>query len=573
MAGSSKTRQLLSGLRLRGLTLQLFVFIILPLAALLIAIPLGSLTVHQRAMRGLVGERDERAARATADSITEQINHRAAAVRGLALRAADSVSPEQVVADYAFLLPDFEGGLALFGPDGDVLAASNTPGAWPSRPVADLLARARSQTEPPFSDVFIDAVSSEPMMLVASAAADGTAAVGGFFPASLARRVLTHAFPPDSQVSVLIVDSQARLLYQWDDSLRETDPAQHPGVAEALRGESGTLYRQVEGSEHVVAFSPVPPVGWALVIEEPWEIVYSPLLRTTLAAPLILIPVLLFALVALGFGIRQIVQPLRALEQKTTQLAGGQFDAVESPVGGIAEIRSLQDSLIQMARKLKTAQQRLRDYAAAILRSQEDERSRLARELHDESVQALVALNQRVQMAERALARDPQAAPARLAELRTMTAAALEDVRRVIRALRPIYLDDLGLLPALETLTQTIGREGGLITTFEVEGESRRLTPERELALYRIVQEALHNVARHAKAKHVQVKLRYDHALCVSVADDGIGFDVPERVDAMVDLAHFGLVGMRERAEVVGARLEIRSAPGSGTTVELYLPL
>jgi len=246
---------------------------------------------------------------------------------------------------------------------------------------------------------------------------------------------------------------------------------------------------------------------------------------------------------------------------------------IESPVGGIAEIRSLQDGLIQMARKLKAAQQRLRDYAAAILRSQEDERARLARELHDETVQALIALDQRVQMVERALARDPQAAAGKLAELRTMTATTLDDVRRVIRALRPIYLDDLGLLPALEMLTQTIGREGGLTATFEVEGEPRRLMPERELALYRIVQEALHNVARHARAKHVLVKLKYDHTLCVSVTDDGIGFDLPDRVDAMTDLGHFGLVGMRERAEVVGARLEIRSVPGEGTTVELYLPL
>ncbi len=570
MTRSPNSPRLFASLRRRGLTLQLFVFIILPLAALLIAIPLGSLALHQRAMRTLVGERDERAAHATADAIAEQINHRAAAIRGLALHPFASDANQDIIADYAFLQPDFEGGLAVFDGDGRLLSSSNAPDVWMARPVADLFTRTRSQSDPQFSPAFADASGPEAVMLVAFAAPDGATAVGAFFPASLARRVLADSFPSDSQVSILVVDSQERMLYQLGDLPQGVE---HPGVAEALRGESGALFRRVEDSEHVVAFSPVPPVGWALVTEEPWEAVYSPLLRTTLAAPLILIPVLLFALVALGFGIRQIVQPLNALEQKTTQLAGGQFAVIESPVGGIAEIRSLQDGLIQMARKLKAAQQRLRDYAAAILRSQEDERARLARELHDETVQALVALDQRVQMVERGLARDPQAAAGKLAELRTMTAAMLDDVRRVIRALRPIYLDDLGLLPALEMLTQTIGRESGLTATFEVEGEPRRLMPERELALYRIVQEALHNVARHAQAKHVLVKLEYDHALCVSVADNGIGFDMPDRVDAMTDLGHFGLVGMRERAEVVGARLEIRSVPGKGTTVELYLPL
>jgi len=572
MSHLSKTQRFFSELRRRGLMFQLFVFIILPLTALLIAIPLGSLTLHQQGMRVLVGERDERAAHATTDSITEQLNHRVAAVRGLALQAAASASLEDVIAEYEFLLPDFEGGLALYAAGGTLLASSNSPSRWQSRPVADLLARVRGQSEPQFSAIFSEPESGEFVMLVA-AEVDDAVAVGAFLPASLARRILADAFPPNSQVAVLVVDTEERLIYQWGASLRGTEATKHPGVAEALRGESGTLYRQVEENEHVVAFSPVPPVGWALIIEEPWEAVDSPLLRTTLAAPLILIPVLLFALVALGFGIRQIVQPLRSLEQQTTHLAGGQFEAIESPVGGIGEIRRLQDGLIQMARKLKAAQQRLRDYAAAILRGQEEERARLARELHDETVQALIALNQRVQMVERALARDPQAATGKLAELRVMTGTMIEAVRRVIRALRPIYLDDLGLLPALEMLTQATGREGALAATFGVEGDPRRLTPERELALYRIVQEALHNVVKHAKAQRAQVTLRYDEALHVSVVDDGVGFEMSDRVDAQTDADHVGLIGMRERAELIGARLTIRSGPGQGTAVELRLPL
>src|SRR3990172_7716942 len=134
--------------RWRGLLLQLFLFIVLPLTALLMAIPFGSLTLHARAMRDLVGERDSRAARAAADSITEQLNHRAAAIRGLALRAAVSGSPEDVLVDYDFLLPDFEGGLALFAADGTLLAASNTPEAWRDRPITQLLTQVARHAHP-----------------------------------------------------------------------------------------------------------------------------------------------------------------------------------------------------------------------------------------------------------------------------------------------------------------------------------------------------------------------------------------------------------------------------------------
>src|SRR5574341_355385 len=128
MTRASKIQRPHPAPRWRGLLLQLFLFIVLPLTALLVVIPLGSLTLHARAMRDLVGERDSRAARAAADAITEQLTHRAAAIRSLALRAAASTSPrdaaQRVLADYSFLLSDFEGGLALLAADGTLLASS-----------------------------------------------------------------------------------------------------------------------------------------------------------------------------------------------------------------------------------------------------------------------------------------------------------------------------------------------------------------------------------------------------------------------------------------------------------------
>jgi len=568
--------------RWRGLLLQLFLFIVLPLTALLVAIPLGSLTLHARAMRDLVGERDSRAARAAADSITEQLNHRAAAIRGLALRVAAPTSPELILADYDFLLPDFEGGLALFAADGTLLAASNAPEAWRDRPIAELLTHVAGQAEPQFSAAFKDPASGIVAILVASAQQGGPSAtlragpvaVGAFFPASLGRRALAGVVSSSDQINAWIVDDQNHLLYQTGTPRPETDLTQHAGVADALRGESGTLYLIVGGSEHVVSYTPVQSVGLALVIEEPWEAVDNPLLRQTLAAPLILIPALLFALIALWFGIRQIIQPLQALERKAAELGWGHFDVIEQPVGGIAEIRHLQAELIRMAQKVKAAQRNLRSYVTAITTGQEDERRRLARGLHDDTVQALIALDQRVQLTQLTVKKAAPEAADRLAEIRQMIAALIEDVRRVVRALRPIYLEDLGLLPALEMLTHDLEKSAGLRATFTSDGAAARLTPEREIAAYRCAQEALSNVARHAEARTVHVSATFGAGeFVLHVQDDGKGFSAPERVSDLAAAGHYGLMGMQERAELIGGRLNIQSAPGSGTTVELRVPL
>jgi signal transduction histidine kinase len=578
----SKTRQVLSerhkimsSLRRQGLTFQLFVFIVLPLAVLLIVIPLGSLTLHEQAMRLLVGERDERAARAASSAIAEQLNHRAAAIRGLALHSADADSPGQSLADYAFLLADFEGGLAVFANDGSLLASSPSSETWRSRPTTELLAKTAGQLTAQFSIAFADPAGNEALVMVAAASANGPIAVGAFSPASLARRSLTDTFSSAGQSFVLMVDDQGQVLYNAGAvPSSEAEISQHPGVAEALRGQTGATYLSLGDSEHVVAFSPVPPVGWALVIEEPWEQVDNPLLRRTQAAPLILIPVLLFALVAVGFGIRQIIQPLRALEQQASELAWGRFDAIEKPVGGIVEIRRLQAQLILMAQKVKAGQQNLRGYLNAITAGQEDERRRLARELHDGTVQALVALDQQVQLTQ-LVAKDalPKTAE-RLAELRQLTASLIEEVRRVIRALRPNYLEDLGLLPAIEMLTRDLQTTAEVQTAFSTGGQPRRLPPGQEIAIYRIVQEALNNAARYASARAVNVSAVFNPTeFILQVQDDGKGFTAPERVSDLVASGHYGLMGMQERAELIGARLTIQSAPDAGTTIELRLPL
>jgi signal transduction histidine kinase len=280
--------------------------------------------------------------------------------------------------------------------------------------------------------------------------------------------------------------------------------------------------------------------------------------------------VLIIVLVGLWFGVRQIVQPLQSLEQKATKLAWGNYEAIEEPVGGINEIQRLQAELIHMTKKVKAAQQSLRGYLGAVTAGQEEERRRLARELHDDTIQSLIALNQQGQLAQMELNGHP--ALDRLTEMQQMTGQMIADLRRLTRDLRPIYLEDLGLIPALDTLARDTSTTLNIPVTFETSGSERRLQPEVELALYRIAQEALSNVARHAQSSNAEVCLDFtQEAITLIVTDDGCGFEVPESPAEMAPIGHFGLLGMQERAELIGTRLTIESAPGRGTNVAVIL--
>jgi signal transduction histidine kinase len=335
------------------------------------------------------------------------------------------------------------------------------------------------------------------------------------------------------------------------------------------------LYRSDEpgGVEHVVAYAPVyrsardGGTTWALIGEEPWSEILSPWLRTSLLGPLILIPAVAVALVALWFAVQRVIHPLQRLNAQVAALGRGDFEEVNAPVGGIEEIQELQRALARMAAQVRAYQQSMRGYLGAVTSAQEDERKRLARELHDQTIQDLIALKQRVR---RKAARDPAEVGPRLAELQGMLETTMDEVRRFSRALRPLYLEEAGLVAALEALARD-AEQGGLQVSFQAEGDAR-LAPEVELALYRIVQEALHNAVRHAQASSIHIGLMVDDDVAVQVQDDGAGFVPPQRVSDLAEAGHFGLMGMHERAQLVGAHLVIRSRPGAGTTIEAHVP-
>jgi signal transduction histidine kinase len=208
-----------------------------------------------------------------------------------------------------------------------------------------------------------------------------------------------------------------------------------------------------------------------------------------------------------------------------------------------------------------------RDSLRRVVEAQELERRRLARELHDETGQALTSILLGLKALEEKLPDTGSRAAA--AELRELVVATLQDVRRLAVELRPSALDDFGLVAALERLTASIGEQTGIRIDFQPAITADRLPAEVETALYRIVQESLTNVVKHAKARNVSVLLaRTDGAVKAVIEDDGGGFDPAERTGE-----GFGLLGMSERLALLGGRLEIESSEEAGTTIAAEVPL
>ncbi len=206
---------------------------------------------------------------------------------------------------------------------------------------------------------------------------------------------------------------------------------------------------------------------------------------------------------------------------------------------------------------------------------QEAERKQLARELHDEMGQALTAISINLSAIEQALPPDynPNISE-RLAEANLLTNQILERIQELSFNLRPTTLDDLGLVPTLHWYINLYAKRVNIETDFEVIDIEERLSPAIETALYRIVQEALTNVARHAEATKVRLLLRRREAVIVAyIEDDGQGFDVVNVLDREMPETGMGLVGMRERVILLGGKFNIQSAPQQGTQLSIEIPL
>ena len=557
-----------------SVTVQFIFFGILLLTAFLLLVAFGSVKLHQQAMRTLVGERDERTVAMIAGALDEQLRHRSVLVQTLALQAGNIESAADLRSQMPVYASDFDLGMAVFSPAGEPLAFDGDAALWSTRDgirATTLSALVANEEPGPTFATVPDVDSPEnSVIFVAARGPEKRVAVGAFSLRSMADAIFPEALDYAPRSSALLADERGRPIYFVGDMGGPEQEHMTPILRQALQDQRTTAFLNAGDGEYVVAFSTVDAADWLLLLAEPWKDVTSPYLRTTLAAPLVLAPMVLLALIAIWFGVRQIVRPLRSLETKAAALAWGQYEPIEEPVGGITEIQHLQAELIHLASKVKTAQQNLRSYIGAITAGQEEERKRLARELHDETLQALIALNQRTQLVQLE-AKDP-AVVRSLAEIQGLISESIANLRRFVKALRPIYLEDLGLVTALNMLVRETETASKVQATFQSVGPQRRFPPAVELALYRMTQEALSNVVRHANAQHVQVTSRFTSSdFLLTIEDDGQGFVVPDNPAEFARRGHFGLLGLQERAELIGAELTVVSVPGQGVRVMIKI--
>lgn len=235
-----------------------------------------------------------------------------------------------------------------------------------------------------------------------------------------------------------------------------------------------------------------------------------------------------------------------------------------------AALSLLSGNLQGISTKLEEIQQR-QHLSMQVIKAQEEERRRVARDIHDGPAQSMANVILRIEICERLLEKNPAQVPKELRELKKVLKNSLQDVRKIIFDLRPMALDDLGIIPTLKRYFNEYEERTGLKVELIAFGQEKRISSAMEVAIFRVIQEAVNNAYKHAQASKVVVRLEMTPKVVnCSIKDDGVGFVVKEK---MGQDKTFGLIGMRERIELLKGTFEINSSPGKGTEIKFQIPL
>lgn len=237
------------------------------------------------------------------------------------------------------------------------------------------------------------------------------------------------------------------------------------------------------------------------------------------------------------------------------------------------EIKKLADSFNLMAKTLMEKMKAERTYLSQIIEAQESERKRISRELHDEIGQALTAIKFNLDMIDKDLPQTSSPIKERLGEAKSLSNQTLTAMRQLAMDLRPTMLDHLGLIPTLRWYVQNFSTRLNIRSDFQAIGFEEKLPPQIETAFYRIVQEALNNIAKHAGADHIEISLEQrDSIIRASVKDNGKGFDPDKVLPPGSPERGFGITGIQERVSLLGGQVHIQSRPGFGTHIHMEVP-
>lgn len=261
--------------------------------------------------------------------------------------------------------------------------------------------------------------------------------------------------------------------------------------------------------------------------------------------------------------------------QKRIKNVDKQVERAESLVSQMnVVLEYLTGDLNQVTRILESAKNR-QLLGLKIILAQEDERKRIAREIHDGLAQSMANVVLRTEITQRMLNRQEyESVKEELHDLKMQVRGGLEEVRKIIFNLRPMALDDLGLIPTLRKFVQDFEDKTKIRTTFELHGREARLPSGMEVAVYRLVQEAFSNVYKHAHASYVSLDITFQAKMVkITIQDNGDGFDVSQVEAKMSKGVNFGMIGMQERVELLEGRLDIDSQKGEGTKISILIPI
>lgn len=257
---------------------------------------------------------------------------------------------------------------------------------------------------------------------------------------------------------------------------------------------------------------------------------------------------------------------------KSVEVSVERAETISSQINVVLEY--LSGDLNQVTRILESAKNR-QLIGLKIILAQEEERKRIAREIHDGPAQSLANLVLRTEIAERMLIKQEfQMVQEELIDLKGQVRSGLEEIRKIIFNLRPMALDDLGLVPTLRKYVQDFEEKTKIRTVFETAGREVRMPSAMEAAVYRLVQEAFTNALKHAAPSYVSLEMAYrPKSVRLLITDNGSGFQVEQTLAKTKDSTHFGLIGMRERVELLDGKMEIESEKGRGTKITISIPI
>ncbi len=520
--------------------------------------------------------------------------------------------PEGAALRVAYEYSIFTGGVFLLDHQGSmVLTYPHPEGARTSLLGIPSVGRVLSEMKPVVSNVYTMERTRKKVIFVLvplkSRSGEVVGVAGGEIdPTTYVFTRVIKSIPLGPQTDIELVDSLGIVIASSNPRSILT-LADHNAFLSALiaekKGTVGTCHRCHEGEQgahgrtkDVLAFAPLGLAPWGVSVREPEKTVFLP--STKLKKGFFMLGLISLStafVLALGMS-RSIVKPIRALTAAANRIAQG---ALSAPVDvtGTDEIAVLARSFEVMRHRLADSlqsihlysvglEQRVRDRTKQleekqvanktllkkVITSEEDERKRIARELHDESLQALSALLMRIEMCK---LHPEQVSAEKVEAMKSIVTGIINEMNKLVQNLRPSVLDDLGFEASIVWLLDRNLKEKKIMCFLNMDDFSDEgLTPELEITLFRIVQEASMNIARHSGATNAFVYIKTDEKnFSMSIEDDGEGFDTASALRNTLSGRGLGILGMKERAVLMNGRLTVCSTPGSGTVILCTIPL